>query len=362
MPGDKDLEKVLSNISNTERKTAVKQAQIDRLREVTEKQRKVMADLENLINQQKKKIDSMFDVPADVVELKSLIGNQRSQLNDKDQKLEISYSKIAELEQELKGTAQTQNIVQKNFEETFSQIGTMKAELTEKNSTLSIRDNEIQNLRIKINELQTRIDESKNHFQKIIDENKEEISVLKEQIRKKDLEIIDSKSNVETELTTRIYQEKDEALKKIKKLESELLEKELSTKEKLSNAMDNIKAYEDMKKKYEELIKKYDTFSIKNSEYREKIEDLGKEIETLKEFKNKNESVVIIFNKLRSLLDSEPMFRIFGIVWDIGEISVSDLKNAIGIPSVTIKKYIQSYVDKGLLKVNDSGKVSLIDR
>lgn len=367
--GDKDLEKVLAGISKTEQKSAIKQAQIDRLRELSEKQKRVISEQEGLLQEQQQKIDSMFDVPADVEQLKRLIGEQRAQLNDKDQKLELSYSKIAEIEQELKGQVQTQNIMNKKFESTFSQIGQTKVELAEKNASISIKENEIQNLNIKIIELQ-----------KINEENMKETSRLNEQIRSKELEMLDSKMRAESELKEQIFAERDEAFKKIKELESKILEKELTSKEKLSFADQSIKSYEDMKKKYEDLIEKYDKFietDNKNKEEilelkkqieelnnikEEEISELKKQIEELNNSKGANEKTITIFNKIRNLMDTEPMFRIFGLIWDVGEINISDLKNAIGIPTITMKKYIQTYEKFGILKINDLGKVSIVDK
>lgn len=349
--GDKDLEKVLAGISKTEQKSAIKQAQIDRLRELTEKQKRVILEQEGLLQEQKQKIDSMFDVPADVEQLKRLIGEQRAQLNDKDQKLELSYSKIAEIEQELKGQIQTQNIMNKKFESTFSQIGQAKVEIAEKSASISIKENEIQNLNIKIKELQ-----------KISEENIKETSRLNEQIRSKELELMDSKMRAQSELKEQIFVERDETFKKIKDLEAKLLEKELASKEKLSIADQSIQSYEDMKKKYENLIDKYDIFTATDKKNKEEISELKKQLVDLNNFKGANENIIITFNKLRSLMDTDPMFRIFGMIRDVGEISISDLKNAIGIPTITMKKYIQTYEKFGILKVNDLGKVSLVDK
>jgi hypothetical protein len=349
--GDKDLEKVLAGISKTEQKSAIKQAQIDRLRELTEKQKRVISEQEGLLLEQKQKIDSMFDVPADVEQLKRLIGEQRAQLNDKDQKLELSYSKVAEIEQELKGQMQTQNIMNKKFESTFSQIGEIKVELAEKNAIASIKDNEIQNLNIKIKELQ-----------KISQENIKETSRLNDQIRSKDLELMDSKMRVESELKEQMLTERDESFKKIKDLEAKLLEKELASKEKLGFADQSIKSYDDMKKKYEDLIAKYDEFTETDKKNKVEISELKKQLEELNNYKGAIENTIITFNKIRSLMDTEPMFRVFGIVWDVGEISLSDLKNALGIPTVTMKKYIQTYEKFEILKIDDLGKVSLVDK
>ncbi len=173
---------------------------------------------------------------------------------------------------------------------------------------------------------------------------------------------MDSKMRAESDLKEQIFVERDETFKKIKDLEAKLLEKELASKEKLSFAEQSIKSYEDMKKKYEDLIEKYDEFSAADKKNKEEISELKKQMEDLSNFKGANENIIIIFNKLRSLMDTDPMFRIFGLVRDVGEINISDLKNAIGIPTVTMQKYIQKYEKFGILKVNDLGKVSLVDK
>ncbi|MCP4764504.1 MAG: hypothetical protein GY870_22200 [archaeon] len=348
--GDKDLEKVLSSISTAERKTAVKQVQIDRLQEAFSKQKKVIDELQGIIDEQKKKIDAMYDVPADIEELKRLIGAQRADLNDKDQKLELSYSKIAQLEQELKGTNQTQNIMNQKFDDTFSQIGTIKAELAEKKAALQIKENDMKHLEIKISELQ-----------KVIDQNQKAMTDHSAAIRAKDMELIEEKSKIESKLKGEIYSQRDEAFKKIKELESKLFEQELSTKTELAEARKNASAYSEMKVKYEELLAKYDAVAEKEIKMNEREKNFEKGSTSLREFQKNNQKLVTVFEKLKNIMEKEPKFQIFCIVWDVGETPISDLKNAVGVPTVTIKKYIQNYVDEGIFKVSDDDKVSFVD-
>ena len=344
--GDKDLEKVLANISANEKEAAVKKNQMDRLREHIQKQSKIIEELQAVIADQKEKIDRMFDVPADVEELKRMISKHRTDLKEKDHNLEMAYGRIAELEQDLIGSQKTQEIIDKKFEDSFSQMGDLRAELTTKRSELKLKDNEIQALNIRVTELE-----------KVIAEEKKVEGRLQDEVRQKDLLLIEEKGKLEAELKQQIFAERDEAFNKIKDLETQLLEKDLSYKEELTDARRKSHAYDEVKEKYEDLIRKFDKLSSELDESTKNYEDLMFNQSSVEEFKKKSEPILKNFDKLRKFMEREPIFKIFFIVLDIrGGMTIENLAKAVGIPLVTCKKHVDEYVKSKIMVVDEATK------
>jgi chromosome segregation ATPase len=309
--GDKDLEKVLANISASEKEAAVKKNQMDRLREHIQKQNHMIEELQDIIQDQKDKIDRMFDVPADVEELKRMVSKQRTDLKEKDHALEMTYGRIAELEQDLIGSEKTQEIINKKFDESFTQMGEIRADLTTKRSELQLKENEIQGLNIRIQELE-----------KVITEDKKIVARLQDEVRQKDLLLIEEKGKIEAELKQQIFSERDGAFNKIKDLETALLEKDMNTKEELTDARRKSHAYDELKNKYEDLIRKFDKISTELDESVKNYEDLMFNQSSVQEFKKKSEPILKNFDKLRKFMEREPIFKIFFIVLDIGSMTM----------------------------------------
>ncbi|MBN2154600.1 MAG: hypothetical protein JW776_00965 [Candidatus Lokiarchaeota archaeon] len=349
--GDKEeLEKVLANISATEKEAAVQKNQMDRLREHIQKQNKMIEDLQKVIQEQKQKIDHMFDVPADVEELKRMIAKQRTDLKEKDHNLEMTYGRIAELEQDLIGSEKTQEIINKKFEESFTQMGDLRAELTTKRSEIQLKENEIQGLKIRLQELN-----------KVIEEEKKLSGRLQDEVRQKDLLLIEEKGKLEADLKQQIFSERDGAFNKIKDLETQLLEKDMNTKEELTDARRKSHAYDELKTKYEDLIRKFDKVQTELDESVKNYEQLMFNQSSVAEFKKKSEPILKNFDKLRKFMEKEPIFKIFFIVRDIGNMDIANMSKAVGIPLVTCKKYVEEYVNEGIMEIDaETKKVHLV--
>ena len=95
----------------------------------------------------------------------------------------------------------------------------------------------------------------------------------------------------------------------------------------------------------------------------EKVPDVDKE--TVKFNKEVNDlsdkflDIATYFQRMTPLFEEEPLFKSFLIVREVGAISLSDLKNALGIPTITLQKYVQKFVDNNIFKYNDAGDISL---
>ena len=77
----KDLKSKLDAIEQTEQKEAELQSKVDRLTELVERQKKVIADQSEIIEQQKAKLTGVQEIPDDIYELRELIGTQRARIN-----------------------------------------------------------------------------------------------------------------------------------------------------------------------------------------------------------------------------------------------------------------------------------------
>jgi chromosome segregation ATPase len=147
--GDKDLEKLIASIGKDEQANAQKQAEMDRLKQTIEKQKKEIQRLEQQIAQMKQQSESKYDLPPDIEELRRILGQQRADINAKDSLLEQTYARIAELEGEINNTKLQYEPLSRNLESYIGQVGELKAKLIEQDAVLKFKNNEIQEWQIK---------------------------------------------------------------------------------------------------------------------------------------------------------------------------------------------------------------------
>ena len=123
------------------------------------------------------------------------------------------------------------------------------------------------------------------------------------------------------------------------------------------------KQYNEIKSRMDELMAKIDQVKVEKNQAEEKIAELESKVQDLSEFKRVNENVATVFHALTELFKKEPLFKTFNLVRDVGEMNIEDLKNALGVPSVTTKKYIRDFVDVGVFTINEeTGKVTLVHK
>ncbi|MFX1499858.1 MAG: hypothetical protein ACFFDH_02710 [Promethearchaeota archaeon] len=324
----KDLRKALDGIESSEKEKATIQAKVDKLTALVERQKKIIADQEVIVEQQKSKISQMTDVPADILELKELIGEQRHLINEKDIELEYAKGEIAQYKREMELIKKQIVPTQKKLEDAYETMGNLRTELAEKNSELILKNEAIKNHENKIQELEAFTDKFK----------EEQVKMIKE---------MEERHRIETQ----------ELKEEIGKLETVLMDSKLTSSEKSSEAKDATSRLESMKTKFDELVNKVEELGDKNRDANEEIERLNKEIINMKNFQKDNIDKVTFYDKLKPLMEKEPLFKTFLIVEEVGGITLEDLKNALGIPIVTVKKNIQQLEDIGLLDTDDRGKI-----
>jgi len=337
----KDLKNLIDGIESSEKETAVLKTTIDRLKELVEKQNKVIRDHEDIIDEQKIKISRMYDIPDDVLELKELIVNQRALLNEKERELEMAKGNVVEAQREM-DYAKKQNIpTQRKLDESFETIGNLKTELAEKNSEILLKDGTIKNLENKVQEIQAFADKLQD----------EQVKLLSDMDHK-------WKTNIEN-IKNEHFEEKKELTAKIGELDKFLLDFKLVSTEATSEAKDVKSRFEEIHQKYEDLINKVEQLRDEKREAEKKMRQLQEKADEVEMFKDKNMKKIIYFDKLTQLMEKEAQFKAFLIVEKVGSISIDDLRNALGSPIVLVKKIVQNLQDADLFEIGDNDKISV---
>ncbi len=323
-----DLRKQLDNIESSEKEVAAIKAKTDELAALAERQKHIISEQEGIIEEQKAKISKMTDIPEDILELKELIGAQRQHINEKDLELEYAKAEVAQSLKELELIKKQIIPTQKKLEEAYETMGNLRTELAEKNSELILKKEAMKNQETKIKELEAFTDKFKEEQVKMIEE-------------------MEQKYRNETQ----------ELRSKINKLDSFLMDSKLTSTEKISEAKDFASRFESMRSKYDELIAKVGELGDKNRDANEEIEKLTKNLNELKTLQKDNIDSINYYEKLKPLMEKEPLFKTFLIVEEVGGITLEDLKNALGIPIVTVKKNVQQLESMSLIETNDRGKI-----
>ncbi len=435
--GDKDLEKLIAGIGEDEQKLQQKEVQLQKYKQMVEKMKKSLDEKDQMILQLQSELKNKFDLPEDVEQLKTYIGELRGEINNKDNQLEMAYAKIAELETEIKVTRSQMSQFQDSFEKTYGQIGAIKTQLVEKQAELTYKDNMINELQLQLNNyeaqlknakedakiqietlnkdwgekiamLQNQMKEMEARYKKmleekagdssetfnqitslksIIAEKENEIMSLTGTIREKEIDITNLKKQIES--LTQKYEESQSKLGEItlkynedksvmeRKLREEYVKQRADMNEKLQemekenldlrmkltdmehSCSGAVKQASDVKAKMDEFLVKFNALSEENKQLKEKMAVLEKNRDELFEFKLQNESSIVNLQKLQFLFEKEPFFKIFNIVQKVGEVGIDEIKNALGIPSVTVQKYIQEFIKIELFELTQSGKVTL---
>lgn len=330
----KDLKNVIDNIESSEKESAILLSKMDRLKEMIEKQKRVLTEHENIIEEQKIKITRMYDIPEDVLELKELVGTQRAMLNQRENERELAKGEVLAIQKELEFMKKQNIPTQRKLEEGFELIGNLKSELLLKEET-------IKSLRIKAREIQAFAD-------RIQDEQVRLLTDM-DQKWKKELE----------KLRLDHIEEKKDLVGKISDLDTFLLDSKLTSTEATSEAKDLKSRFQEIRDSQENMINKLEEALDKKREADEEVRKLNKEMEELRIFRQNNVKKITYYDKLTDLMEHEAQFKAFLIVEQVGSMTLDDLRNALGSPIVLVKKIVQNLQKVDLFEINDAGKISV---
>jgi chromosome segregation ATPase len=368
--GDKDLENIISSIGQEELAVAQKQAQIDRLKQLMVKQKNEMTDQQKIIDDLNNRMHNMYDLPADVEELKRMVGEMRAEINDKDSQLQMAYGTVAEHEAELRNLRLQMDPLAKNLETYITQVGELKAKMAEHEGLLMLKDKDIHELKTNLNNKQANFDNMEVEFAKKVQERLKEfmetednyqkkLAEIQEELREKSMTSDEARIKIKAELQEDVLKTQTEYMEKVRILESQLLDKDIEFKEanqKMENAINQV---QDIKQKLDTQVEKYNKLQKDYSEIKDEMDKRDEFYADLKEFKEKNFGVAENLTRLMTLFEHEPMFKTFLLVKDVGEMNIEYLKNSLGLPSVTTKKYVDLFIEADLFIMTESGKVAL---
>ena len=338
----KNLLDAIDGIESTEKKSAVLQAKIDRLQEMLDKQKRVTEDLQDIIDNQKIKIDRLYNVPEDVLELKELVGTQRETLNRRETDLELAKGETLAIQNEM-DFIKRQNIpTQRKLDEGLETIGILQTEIAEKISELLLKGETIDSLENKVQEIQAFADKLQD----------EQIGLISD---------VDHKWKKELEqLRLDHIEERKELAGQITDLDTFLLDSKLTSTEASSEAKDLKSRFAEIREQQENMINKLEDALDKKREAEEELRRAKKEMNYLVEFKEKNEKKITYYEKLTFLMEKEAQFKAFLIVEQVGALTLEELRGALGSPIVLVKKFVQNLQDIKLVEINDSGKITVI--
>jgi chromosome segregation ATPase len=335
----KDLLNAIDNIESSEKEAAVLQTKIDRLLELLEKQKRVIQNQENIIEEQKVKITRLYDIPEDVLELKELVGTQRATLNQRESDLEFAKGDVLAIQKEMEFMKKQSIPTQRKLDEGFETIGNLKTEIAETNSELLLKGETIKSLENKVQEIQAFADKLQDEQIKLLSDMDQKWKKELEQLRLDHLE------------------ERKELASKIADLDTFLLDSKLTSTEATSEAKDLKSRFAEIRTRQENLLNKLEDALDKKREADEAVTKLNYEIEELRNYKKKNSKKINYYDKLTELMEREAQFKAFLIVEQVGSIGIEDLRNALGSPIVMVKKLVQNLQDIDLVEINDASKI-----
>ena len=368
--GDNNLENIIGAIGAEELAVAQKQAQIDRLKQLIIKQKNEMTEQEKIIKELNDRMHHMYDLPADVEELKRMVGEMRAEINDKDSQLQMSYGTVAEHEAELRNLRLQMDPLAKNLETYITQVGELKAKMAEQEGLLMLKDKDIHELKTNLNNKQENFDKMEVEFAKKVQERLKEfmetednyqkkLADIQEELREKSLSTDEARVKIKAELQDDTLKNQTEFMDKIRILESQVLDKDIEAKEAKQKVENSTKQLQDIKQKLDSHVEKYNQLQKDYSDIKEELDNRDEFYTEIKKFKEDNFDIANNFTRLMTLFEHDPMFKAFLLVNDVGEMNVDDLKNSLGVPSITTKKYVEQFIKADLFIMTESGKVSL---
>ncbi len=329
----KDLKKSIDALELSQDAQARIEEKISRLTELVERQKKIISQQTALLDTQKLKLSEIDDLPDDIIELKRIIGEQRAIIKDKDLELDQVKGSMVQAQKELQTYLLQKNPQQLKLEGAIETIGALKTELAKKDAEISGKNEILKTLENRIKEAESQAD------------------VLKQQIE--DIKGGISKQEYD-ELKIKHSEERQKLKQDITKLESQLIDQKIGFEDKIAEAKDMAESYNELKSTLNEL-------NEKNKEFKATIKSQETGMADLKYFKEENYSKIFYLEKLRPIMEEDPIFKSFFIIQDVGTIPIDDLRAAVGAPIVTIRKDIARLVKIGAIEMSDDGNIKKIE-
>jgi len=305
-------------------------------------------DINNIINQKKAELQNLKIKIPDPDELKNLINQQEVLIKEKEKLVELTNSQILQLEKEIDGYKNSNIDFDKNLDDILNEIANLKTQISEKDTLIKVKEFEIKDVQNELERLQFRIPELSKTFEQ-----------LQNTLHKKNLQAMENRIKIEKDLEEKILKEKESAYERIKELEKQISEKKVLIIEKQKEISQLKNLYTEASTRFEEASKKMDDITKEIPILEAKLIQLNKQMEELKQFHEDKSYVNNIFEKLVNFLEKEPIYKIYSLLYRKGALTLSEFKNELSIPTITLKKYLQKYIDEGIIKQIDEEKYIL---
>jgi len=208
-------------------------------------------------------------------------------------------------------------------------------------------------------EFAKKVQERLKEFMETEDNYQKKLTDLQEELREKSMTSDEARVKIKAELQDDVLKNQTEFLDKIRNLESQVLDKDIESKEAKQNLENSLKQLQDIKQKLDSQVEKFNKLQKDSSELKNDLDNRDEFYAEIKKFKEDNFDIAKNFTRLMTLFEHDPMFKAFLLVNDVGEMNVEDLKNSLGVPSITTKKYVDQFIKADLFILTDNGKVTL---
>ena len=321
----KDIEDMISTIEKKQMDSASLKDEVRRLDQLTKDQKEKIKKLQATVNEQQQKLDEMVEVPTDVMELKVIIGRQRAEIEAFEDKISERDWRINELESEL-GMVKKQReelrgklndfrkkvgVSSTQVEDFENKIAELELELKTTREFLEeagVTRGDVGELRIKLGQIDARVQEKEKVIEKFEDELKKreqrEIELLSE-IERRDASL----ENVEREIKNAVSAKEAEIRAEMMRIQNELNDKKM-----------------DLAKLETELTDR----NAKIKSLQAEMEKAGAS-DAVRQMKLKEvEKLQAHIQKLQKMLEMEPTFKIYFILQEVRTIGMPELAKAIG--------------------------------
>ena len=321
----KDIEDMISKIEKKQMDAASVKDEIRRLTQLTKDQSEKIERMQRTMEEQKKKLDEMVEVPTDVMELKVIIGRQRAEIEAFEDKISERDWRINELESEL-------GMVKKQREELRVKLDDFRKKAGASSTTAEESE-------VKIKELEGELQTTK-EFLEAAGVTRGDVGELRIKLGQIDARVLEKEKvieRLEEQLKTREAREIS-LLGNVEKLQSELAKVEIAIKNAV-NAKETemrsemIRFQSELNQKKIDYAKLEASLTEKDVQMKNLKADLEKagEVDVGRQKKLQDiEKMQAHIARLQKMLELEPMFKIYFIVEKVKSIGMPDLARAIG--------------------------------
>lgn len=322
---EEDIEDEISKLEKKQMSAASLKDENRRLTQLTKEQTEKLERLQNTVDEQKKKLDEMVEVPTDVMELRVIIGRQRAELEAFEDKISERDWRINELESEL-------GMVKKQREEMRTKLDDFRKRAGASSSSAEEND-------MKIKELEDELQTTK-EFLEAAGVTKGDVGELRIKLGQIDARVLEKERVIEKleEQLKKREEREIELLSDVEKLQGELANVEIAVKD-AENAKETemrsemIEIQTELNQKKIDYAKLETTLTEKDAEIENLKSDLEKagEVDVDRQQKLQDiENMQAHIAKLQRMLEMEPVFKIYFIVQEVKSIGMQELAKATG--------------------------------